>query len=721
MNDTIRFATQLGTPAWIALALVPPAIIALYFLKLRRKPVQVPSTLLWRRSVEDLHVNALFQRLRRNLLLFLQLLAVGLALLALAGPRLRGSGPAGQRSILLIDRSASMSARDAGPNASTSRLDQAKAEARQVINAMQPGDLTMIVAFADRASVVSNYTGNRGVLLQRLDSITPSESTTALRDALTVAAGLANPSTDLYARNLPQGVVATRAMIPPKLLIYTDGGFDDVSDFSVGNLAPEVIVVGPPPPPFDPVAADAESDAGPSEKNATPPAARSNPSNNLGILALQTARNDEHPDRFQVFGRAVNHRDDPVTTRARLFRHDLRNPAAQPLFIDAIELAIPPGGEKAFQFELEEAGPMALEVQLESRDALPLDDRAFAVHGARRRPQVLLVTPGNKYLADTLKTPAMAALADVATLTPDQAATPDARREVDSGRFDLVIYDRATPQAPPAANALYFGAFPPGAPYAAPRPVETPVILDWNLAHPLLQYIRDLNLVRIAKAQVVDLPPGATSLIESDGGTLAFTAPRDGGFTDTVLTFPLLDGDRINSDWAVRSYSFPMFVYNAVTQLGGAREAAGAEVHRPGQSVVLDVESAVRRVELTDPARSLSTLARDAQGRLVTPPADRTGLYTFRPIEPPAPPSDIRAFAVNLFDPRESDIATRGLVPAGTPAARADAYRIKIGYTEVASARRNVRSIQDWWKPIALAALLTVLVEWYVYNRRVYV
>ena len=66
-----------GCPHGSVLAGVPVGIIALYFLKLRRRPVQVPSTLLWRRSLEDLHVNSLFQRLRRNLLLFLQLLAVG--------------------------------------------------------------------------------------------------------------------------------------------------------------------------------------------------------------------------------------------------------------------------------------------------------------------------------------------------------------------------------------------------------------------------------------------------------------------------------------------------------------------------------------------------------------------------------------------------------------------------------------------------------------------
>src|SRR4051794_23588443 len=111
-QSPITFASPLGARSWAVLAGIPVGIIALYFLKLRRRPVQVPSTLLWRRSLEDLHVNSLFQKLRRNLLLFLQLLFVAMLLIALAGPRVLGTAGRGQRYILAIDNSASMAATD---------------------------------------------------------------------------------------------------------------------------------------------------------------------------------------------------------------------------------------------------------------------------------------------------------------------------------------------------------------------------------------------------------------------------------------------------------------------------------------------------------------------------------------------------------------------------------------------------------------------------------
>ena len=110
-------------------------------------------------------------------------------------------------------------------------------------------------------------------------------------------------------------------------------------------------------------------------------------------------------------------------------------------------------------------------------------------------------------------------------------------REIRGGRFDLIIYDGVRPETPPEANALYFGSLPPGPAYANPKAVEQPVILDWSISHPLMQYIRDLSLVFVAKANLVEPPAGATSLIESNQGPLAFTVPRE-GFTDAVVIVP---------------------------------------------------------------------------------------------------------------------------------------------------------------------------------------
>src|SRR6516225_1411677 len=105
-------------PRWASLLLVlaPFLIILLYFLKLKRKPLQVPSTFLWRKSIEDLHVNSLFQWLRDNVLLLLQLLIVLLLIYSVLAFQVHGGTTTGKHFILLLDNSASMSATDVQPS-----------------------------------------------------------------------------------------------------------------------------------------------------------------------------------------------------------------------------------------------------------------------------------------------------------------------------------------------------------------------------------------------------------------------------------------------------------------------------------------------------------------------------------------------------------------------------------------------------------------------------
>src|SRR5207248_7158361 len=84
-------------------------IVLMYILKLRRKDVVVSSTFLWRQVIRDVQANAPFQKLRKNLLLLLQLIIAALIIFALARPFVRASGIGGRNIVLIVDTSASMS------------------------------------------------------------------------------------------------------------------------------------------------------------------------------------------------------------------------------------------------------------------------------------------------------------------------------------------------------------------------------------------------------------------------------------------------------------------------------------------------------------------------------------------------------------------------------------------------------------------------------------
>jgi hypothetical protein len=222
------------------LAAIPLGIVLLYFLKLRREPVEVPSTFLWSRTIEDLHVNSLLQRLRRSLLLFLQLLAVTLAAIALFRPGIRGETSGQGRTVFLLDTSASMQATDVEND--RSRFEQARRMIGERIELMSDTDTAMLVTFSDRPDTVQSFTSDRRRLREALSRVKVTNHSTDILGALKAADGLANPRRTSEVGNLNDIQVADA--MPADLLIFSDGGFQDVTEFSLGNLVPQFNSIG---------------------------------------------------------------------------------------------------------------------------------------------------------------------------------------------------------------------------------------------------------------------------------------------------------------------------------------------------------------------------------------------------------------------------------------------------------------------------------------------
>lgn len=129
--------------AWALAA--PAAVVVLYLLRRRYLPRQVPSVFLWRRSLRDYAANRPFQRLMKNLLLPLQVLAALALALALMRPALPG-GPAG-RTVFVFDLSGSMQAETGG----RSRLSLAKDAALKRIPELPAEEEITVVAAGEEA------------------------------------------------------------------------------------------------------------------------------------------------------------------------------------------------------------------------------------------------------------------------------------------------------------------------------------------------------------------------------------------------------------------------------------------------------------------------------------------------------------------------------------------------------------------------------------------
>src|SRR5580765_2346531 len=131
------------------------AIVVLYILKLRRRPVAVPFSRIWQRILRDKEATSLFSQLKRLLSLLLQLALLALLLLALGDPRTAANLIEGRNIVVLIDASASMQATDVAP----SRLGAAKERVKNIARGLSGTDRMLVAQMDSAATPLSTMTG----------------------------------------------------------------------------------------------------------------------------------------------------------------------------------------------------------------------------------------------------------------------------------------------------------------------------------------------------------------------------------------------------------------------------------------------------------------------------------------------------------------------------------------------------------------------------------
>ena len=190
-------------PAAAALALTLPAIIALYFLRIRRPPRVIPALHLWPEQIRDRQANVPWQRLRPSWLLFLQLLAAAVLVAAAVQPALPVGAGLARHTILLVDASAGMQARDVAP----SRFDEAKRQAGELVSQIGPTDRMTLIQVGPKPQLLVSSVGNGDALRRALQSMRPSNGAGDLTTALNLAAGLVRAGDDAKAILFSDGIL----------------------------------------------------------------------------------------------------------------------------------------------------------------------------------------------------------------------------------------------------------------------------------------------------------------------------------------------------------------------------------------------------------------------------------------------------------------------------------------------------------------------------------
>lgn len=393
-----------------------------------------------------------------------------------------------------------------------------------------------------------------------------------------------------------------------------------------------------------------------------------------------------------AFAQVINYGDAPVSRRIAFY--------ADGQLINAFDVDLPPASEQAVLTEGLPPTSRRVEARLTPDDTaldfLTLDDHAIAIHRQQKPSKVTLVSQGNIFLETAL---ALLPNLEVTLVRPDQGAAYPAA--------DLTIFDAYTPITTtlPQGNLLFI-APPFSTTYFTVRglieipPIPKPTDTD----DPLLRHV-SLDSVNILDAVDIPLPGWAFPVIVAQGVTqnqqdvlsLVFRGEVDGRRI-VVQAF-----DLHHSDLPLQ-VAFPILLTNLIEWLAPGYGGDIPTQVTPGAAVSFSIpvftphgDLPVVTITLPD-GSSVKTETQDNQ--IAFADTNQLGIYQIRwnteetPVE----------FAVNLFSPQESSLKPANTLP------------INWATTSAGNTLRQP-AYREWWRSIALMALILLTVEWLVYQR----
>jgi Ca-activated chloride channel homolog len=689
-----------------------PIIVAFYMLRLRRPERTVSSTFLWQQLVRDVEANAPWQRLRRSLLLLLQLLLAFLLVMVVARPVTERQASLAHDIVLVVDASASMSATDVFPD----RLTAAKQAAIDALKDLPSDGKVSVIAAAETARVVSNEATDQGRAARAIQSIKPTTSAGNLGDALKLA-----------------GALAARAR-GAEILVVTDVGGPAIarcgaSSAAAASAAPSESAA----PAGTATPTDGGTGTGACPLGSIPPIDAP-----IRVITIGTARDNQAIAALAIradasglkrtlFVSIANYSAQVVSRRLQILA-DGTPVSARDLELASLSRSdvviddLPPGA-RIVEAQLGTAQDASGQPIPSTLDKLAVDDRAWAVVPDDRIRRVLLVGPGNVYIQNAFS---LLPNVELYGATADEWPTTSGK-----DRFDLFVFDGFLPDELPKAPILAIAPPKTSALGDVTGSLDNPIVAQTSPDEPLLAGV-DLSRLHVAKTQVMTLPEWARTVIpNSPTVPLLYSGLRD-GLPTAVLAFDLRDSD------LPLQVAWPILVTNLAGELLGIDQAANDPI-APASPVELALRPGVVGLHVTLPDGSSTELTPGASGASSATFVSTTQLGIYRVEEIPDPsaspspslaplassspdasaspgpstagigavtPAGPKLFAVDLFAAGESNINP------GDPAALT-----ALGSDQPVDQASLGLARDDWWPPLVLIVLAALMVEWLVYER----
>jgi hypothetical protein len=417
------------------------------------------------------------------------------------------------------------------------------------------------------------------------------------------------------------------------------------------------------------------------------PVGKENNNQAIGVFSVQAESGGRS---LTAFAQMVNYWTQPVQRRLVLY--------ADGQLLTARDVALPPGKSQALTLPGlppdAGAGTRVIEARLEGQDQLAADDLAWAVPPAAGKVAVRIVGAGNRFLETAL---GLLPNLEITLIKTSGVSDEPKVRTTSEVSAQLTIFDSLVPTETLPAGSLLFIAPPRSTElFSVTGRVDAPVPGPVAADDPLLRYV-DLRDVAVQDATRITLPAwGRAAIIDIKTGAPLLVVGEQDGQRLAVLAFDLR-----RSDLPLR-VAFPLLVANLMDALvpGGA-SGLPASVE-PGRPVAIPVPPQVNAVTVRTPDGQVHKVT-PSEGRALFEQTTTPGVYEVAWQDDAGRPNVLGRFVVNLFDANESDITPRETLPFASAGATGE--------------QALPRARNEWWRPIAWAALVLLVAEWLFAHR----
>jgi len=163
---------KLFSPLALWFLLLIPILILMYILKQKFQQREVSSLYLWHQVLMDTQATTPFQKFRKNILFFLQLLILLLIIFSLTNPFLFWKNKNYENVVMVIDTTGSMSAL----GEKDSRLEEGKKKAEIAVNSLASGSKITIISSGKNSTVEVSGSTDKRLTLNKIKAIKATNS-----------------------------------------------------------------------------------------------------------------------------------------------------------------------------------------------------------------------------------------------------------------------------------------------------------------------------------------------------------------------------------------------------------------------------------------------------------------------------------------------------------------------------------------------------------------